>query len=115
MAVLRALSGSIAKKKQLYDYSSKQVVGSWVVLAALVLFVAMVTTHPTLFNFLVGYQLAWICGAVTGLAGAIAMVIVFVLFSAVQLKSAMETNVAEINTLISLHSSRYNESAIKEQ
>ena len=106
MAVLCALSRCIAEKKTRYDYSSKQVVGSWMVLTALVLFIAVVINHPMLFNFLADYQLGWVCGAITGLAGAIAMVIVFVLFSAVQLKSAMETNIVEINTLISLHSSR---------
>ena len=106
VAVFRNLSGTIKEKKKRYDYSSKQVVGSWVVLTALVLVFAVVMNHPTLFSFLAGYHLGWVGSAFTGLAGAIAMVIAFVLFSAVQLKSAMETNILEINTLIRVHSSR---------
>lgn len=111
VTIFRHLASIIQQKKGRYNYSSKQVVSSWVVLTVLVLLVAVVMNHPTLFNFLADYHLGWMGGAITGLAGAIAMVIAFVLFSAVQLKSAMETNIAEINTLIS---SRRNEGTEQE-
>ena len=100
VGVLLGVAKNISTLKAKYETSTTKVFTTWVLLVLMSFTCAILLSNHWFFTLLAGYYLHWLCTVATSVVGAAAMVYIFVIFSNIQLAKGMDSNLAEITTLL---------------
>lgn len=98
------IADCIQDKKKGYETTESRILHTWAFLFVFSLLISLFFGNYSVFNFLAGYYLHWLCTIITCLVGAGSIVWVVTTISDAQILNGMEATLAEIRVILKYNS-----------